>query len=61
MMDKCIVVKKSTATYVAIRDVQHADLVVVGEEGISVVSPVRPREGANIFAFMGSGGSAYYT
>ena len=58
MMDKCIVVKKSTATCVAIRDVQHGDLVVVGEEGISVVSPVRPREGANIFEFMGSGGSS---
>ena len=33
MMDKCIVVKKSTATCVAIRDVQHGDLVVVGEDG----------------------------
>ena len=58
MMDKCIIVKDSTATCVAIRDVRRGDLIVVGETGINVTSPVRPREGTDIFEFMGSGGSS---
>ncbi|MDH3277585.1 MAG: TIGR00300 family protein [Nitrosopumilus sp.] len=58
MMDKCIVVKKNTAFCVPIRDVKKDDLVVVDEIGVKVTPPQRPRNQANIFAFMGSGSSS---
>ena len=58
MMDKCIVVKGNTAKCVPIREVKKGDKVVVGEEGIKVSTPERPREGMNVFQFMGSGSSS---
>ena len=58
MMDKCIVVKKKTALCVPIRDVKKDDQVVVDEIGVKVTPPQRPRNQANIFAFMGSGSSS---
>jgi len=58
MMDKCIVVKKKRAFCVPIRDVKKGDLIVVHEIGVKVAPPQRPRDMANIFAFMGSGSSS---
>lgn len=58
MMDKCIVVKNKRASCVPIRDIKKGDLVVVGEAGIKVSPPQRPREGVNIFEFMGSKSSS---
>ncbi len=58
MMDKCIVVKAGKAGCVAIRDVKKGDLVVVGEDGVKVMPPERPREGSNVFEFMGSSSSS---
>ncbi len=58
MMDKCIVVKGNTARCVPIREVKKGDKIVVGEEGIKVSTPERPREGMNVFQFMGSGSSS---
>ncbi|MDI1495789.1 MAG: LOR/SDH bifunctional domain-containing protein [Cenarchaeum symbiont of Oopsacas minuta] len=58
MMDKCIIVKKSTAMCIPIREVRRGDLIVVGEDGVQVTPPVRPRDGTNVFEFMGSGGSS---
>jgi lysine-ketoglutarate reductase/saccharopine dehydrogenase-like protein (TIGR00300 family) len=58
MMDKCIVVKTNKATCVPIREVRKGDKVVVGEDGIKVSTPERPREGMNVFQFMGSGSSS---
>ena len=58
MMDKCIVVKKNKAFCVPIRDVKKGDLIVVHEIGVKVVPPQRPRDSANIFAFMGSSSSS---
>ncbi len=58
MMDKCIVVKAGKASCVAIRDVKKGDLVVVGEAGVKVTLPERPREGSNVFEFMGSSSSS---
>ena len=58
MMDKCIVVKKNRAFCVPIRDVKKGDLIVVHEIGVKVVPPQRPRDSANIFAFMGSSSSS---
>ena len=58
MMDKCIVVKKNHAFCVPIRDVKKGDLVVVDEIGVKVEPPQRPRDSANIFAFMGSSSSS---
>lgn len=49
MMDKCIVVKSGRANCVAIRDIKKGDLVVVGEAGVKVTLPERPREGSNVF------------
>ena len=34
------------------------DKVVIGENGIKVSTPERPREGMNVFQFMGSGSSS---
>ncbi|MCV0372579.1 MAG: TIGR00300 family protein [Nitrosarchaeum sp.] len=58
MMDKCIIVKGDRAFCVPIRDVKKNDLVVVGEIGVKVTPPQRPRDAANIFAFMGSSSSS---
>ena len=58
MMDKCIIVKGNKATCVPIREVRKGDKVVVGEDGIKVSTPERPREGMNVFQFMGSGSSS---
>lgn len=58
MMDKCIVVKGNKASCIPIRDVKKGDRIVVGETGIRVTPPERPREGINIFEFMGSSSSS---
>ncbi len=58
MMDKCIVVNAGKAGCVAIRDVKKGDLIVVGEDGVKVTPPERPREGSNVFEFMGSSSSS---
>lgn len=58
MMDKCIVVKGTRASCVPIRDVRKGDLIVVGESGVKITPPERPREGSNVFAFMGSSSSS---
>ena len=58
MMDKCIIVKGNKATCVPIREVRKGDKVLVGEDGIKVSTPERPREGMNVFQFMGSGSSS---
>lgn len=60
MMDKAIVVvpNQKVAVCKPIRDVRKGDLVVVGEVGVKVVPPERPREGMDIFEFMGSKSSS---
>lgn len=58
MMDKCIVVKEGRAFCVPVRDVKKRDQIVVGEEGIKITPPERPREGVNVFEFMGSSSSS---
>ena len=57
-MDKCIVVKAKKATCVPIRQIKKGDKIVVGENGIKVIPPERPREGMNVFEFMGSSSSS---
>lgn len=58
MMDKCIVVKNGKASCMPIRDIKKGDLIVVGESGVKITPPERPREGSNVFAFMGSSSSS---
>jgi lysine-ketoglutarate reductase/saccharopine dehydrogenase-like protein (TIGR00300 family) len=58
MMDKCIVLKGNRAFCVPVRDVKKGDQVVVGEDGIKITPPERPREGVNVFEFMGSSSSS---
>jgi len=60
MMDKAIVVdaSKKTAQCKRICDVKKGDLIVVGEDGIKVTPPERPREGVGIFEFMASRASS---
>jgi len=58
MMDKCIVVKSNRAFCVPVRDVKKDDQIIVGEEGIKITPPERPREGVNVFEFMGSSSSS---
>ncbi|UCD73726.1 MAG: TIGR00300 family protein [Candidatus Bathyarchaeota archaeon] len=60
MMDKVVVVdpESNTAYCKAILDVRKGDLVVIGESGIKVEPPERPREGVGVFKFMGSGPSS---
>ena len=58
MMDKGIMIKGNKARCVPIREVKKGDKIVVGEEGIKVSTPERPREGMNVFQFMGSGSSS---
>ncbi len=58
MMDKCIVVKGNKAKCVPILDVKKRDKIVVGEEGLRITPPKRPREGMNVFQFMGGSSSS---
>ena len=58
MMDKCIIVKGQRAWCALIRDVKKGDMIVVGEKGIKITPPERPREGVNLFQFMGSNSSS---
>ena len=58
MMDKCIVVKGNIASCIPIRDIKKNDQIVVGEMGVKVSPPQRPRDEANIFEFMGSSSSS---
>ena len=58
MMDKCIVVKGNKAYCVPVRDVQKDDQIIVGEDGVKITPPERPREGVNVFEFMGSSSSS---
>jgi lysine-ketoglutarate reductase/saccharopine dehydrogenase-like protein (TIGR00300 family) len=60
MMDKVIVVNPKTrrAQCRPIRGVKKGDLIVVGEEGVRVKPPERPRESTGIFRFMSSGSSS---
>lgn len=58
MMDKCIVVKGKRAWCSPIREIKKDDMVVVGEKGIKITPPERPREGVNLFQFMGSNSSS---
>jgi len=58
MMDKCIVLKGNKAFCVPVRDVKKGDQIIVGEKGIKITPPERPREGVNVFEFMGSSSSS---
>ena len=58
MMDKCIVVKGNRAFCVPVRDVKKDDQIIVGEKGIKITPPERPREGVNVFEFMNSSSSS---
>jgi lysine-ketoglutarate reductase/saccharopine dehydrogenase-like protein (TIGR00300 family) len=60
MMDKQIVVypEEERAICKAIRDVMKGDLIVVGDEGIRIRPPERPREGVGTFEFMTSTASS---
>jgi lysine-ketoglutarate reductase/saccharopine dehydrogenase-like protein (TIGR00300 family) len=60
MMDKVIVVNPETkrAYCKPIREVKKGDLIVVGEEGVRVKPPERPRESTGVFRFMSSGSSS---
>jgi lysine-ketoglutarate reductase/saccharopine dehydrogenase-like protein (TIGR00300 family) len=60
MMDKVIVVnpQAKVATCKPIRDIKKGDLIVVGEEGVQVKPPERPRESTGIFSFMSSDSSS---
>ncbi len=58
MMDKCIVVKGKRAWCSPIREIKKGDMIVVGERGIKITPPERPREGVNLFQFMGSSSSS---
>ena len=58
MMDKCILVKGGKAVCIPIRDVKKGDMIVVGEAGVKITPPERPRDGANVFEFMGSSSSS---
>ncbi len=44
MMDKCIVLNSRGAICVPIRDVKKDDKIVVGETGVKVIPPERPRD-----------------
>jgi lysine-ketoglutarate reductase/saccharopine dehydrogenase-like protein (TIGR00300 family) len=58
MMDKCILVKGNKAKCVPILDLRKGDKIVVGEEGLRITPPKRPREGMNVFQFMGGSSSS---
>jgi len=56
MMDKQIIVEPGSrrAYCKPISMVEKGDLVVVGERGVRIKPPERPREGVGVFEFMGS-------
>jgi lysine-ketoglutarate reductase/saccharopine dehydrogenase-like protein (TIGR00300 family) len=60
MMDKVIVINPDTkrASCKPIREIKKGDLIVVGEGGVRVKPPERPRESIGIFRFMSSGSSS---
>jgi len=60
MMDKCITYDpvKKRAYCKPIRDVRRGDLIVVGENGVKISPPERPREGIDVFQFMSSSTSS---
>jgi len=60
MMDKAIVVDplRKIAMCVMPRNVKKGDLVVVGDVGVKVVLPERPRKGTDLFEFMSSRASS---
>lgn len=60
MMDKCIVVNTGSkkAECRMVRDIVKGDMVVVGERGVKIIPEERPREGVDIFQFMGSASSS---
>ncbi|MGI0027562.1 MAG: TIGR00300 family protein [Nitrosopumilaceae archaeon] len=58
MMDKCIVVKGNRAWCSPIREIKKGDMIITGERGIRITPPERPREGVNLFQFMGSSSSS---
>jgi len=58
MMDKCIVVTGKSARCTPIREIKKGDMIIVGESGIKITPPERPREGVNLFQFMGSNSSS---
>ncbi|MCS7129896.1 MAG: TIGR00300 family protein [Archaeoglobaceae archaeon] len=51
-MDRVIVIRNGRAICLSIGDVKKGDLVVVGEKGVRVVPPERPRK-STYFEFMG--------
>lgn len=51
-MDRVVVIKDGKALCVPISDVKKGDLVVVGEKGVRVIPPERPRK-STYFEFMG--------
>lgn len=58
MMDKCIVVTGKSVRCTPIREIKKGDMIIVGESGIKITPPERPREGVNLFQFMGSNSSS---
>ena len=56
MMDKIIAVypSKGIAICKMIKAIKKGDLIVVGETGVKVVPPERPRQGLGVFQFMNS-------
>ena len=60
MMDKCVTYdpEKKKVFCRPIRDVRKGDLIVVGERGIRISPPERPREGVDVFQFMSSNSSS---
>jgi len=44
MMDKCILVKAKKAMCIPIRQIKKGDKIVVGENGVKIIPPERPRE-----------------
>ena len=56
MMDKVIMLdlKNHKAIGKPIREVKKGNVIVIGETGIKVVPPERPREGVGVFQFMSS-------
>lgn len=58
MMDKCIIVKGQRAWCSPIREIKKGDMIIIGENGIRITPPERPREGVNLFQFMGSNSSS---
>lgn len=58
MMDKCIILRSGRAFCTPIREIKKGDMIVTGERGVRITPPERPREGVNLFQFMGSGSSS---